>query len=57
MAFSSFSEFLAMGGHSLYVWTAYGIGAAVIAYNVLSPSRLKKKLILEQKRRERREQV
>lgn len=57
MAFSTFSEFIAMGGHSLYVWTAYGIGAAVIAYNVFSPNRLKKKLILEQKRRERREQV
>ncbi|MDX1341392.1 MAG: heme exporter protein CcmD [Reinekea sp.] len=46
-----------MGNHGLYVWSAYAVGAAVILFNVMSPRRLKKKLILDQKRRERREQV
>ena len=27
-------EFLAMGGYAAYVWTAYGITAAVIGLNV-----------------------
>lgn len=57
MAFASLPEFFAMGGHGLYVWTAYAIGAAVIAFNVLSPILLRKKLITEQKRRERRGQL
>ncbi|WP_068750299.1 heme exporter protein CcmD, partial [Oleiphilus sp. HI0123] len=26
MSFDSFSEFLNMGGHGLYVWLCYGIG-------------------------------
>lgn len=57
MAFSSLNEFIAMGGHGLFVWSAYAIGAAVIAFNVVSPLMLRKKLIIEQKRRERRGQV
>lgn len=57
MAFSSVGEFIAMGGHGLYVWTAYALGAVVIAFNAASPGRLKKKLITEQKRRERRGQI
>ena len=31
MSFASFSDFLAMGHHGLYVWTAYGICLAVLA--------------------------
>lgn len=27
-------EFLAMGGYAVYVWTAYGLTAAVIGANV-----------------------
>lgn len=27
-------EFLAMGGYAAYVWTAYGITAAVIGLNI-----------------------
>lgn len=30
MAFETFSEFLAMGKHGLYVWTAYGISLILI---------------------------
>ena len=28
------SEFLAMGGHGPYVWSAYGVTLAVMVYNV-----------------------
>ena len=34
MYFSSFNEFLAMGGHGLYVWMAYGIFLTIIAWNI-----------------------
>jgi len=32
-------EFFAMGGYAAYVWTAYGITAAVIGINVWSAQR------------------
>jgi len=35
MQFDSVSEFLAMGGHGLYVWLAYGSTFAVLLVNVL----------------------
>lgn len=54
-AFNSLADFLAMGGHGLYVWTAYAIGVAVIGFNILSPLRLRRKLITEHQRRLRRE--
>jgi heme exporter protein D len=57
MAFESIGDFLMMGRHGLYVWTAYGLGFAVILFNVVSPILLKKRIIADQKRRERREQV
>ena len=57
MAFATVGDFVAMGGHGLYVWSAYAIGLAVITFNVVSPGRLKKKLITEQKRRERRGEI
>ena len=34
MYFSSLNEFLVMGGHGLYVWMAYGIFLAIIAWNI-----------------------
>ena len=36
MNFDSFSDFLAMGGHGLYVWLAYAAGVMVVAVNVFS---------------------
>ncbi len=36
MSFSSLGEFLAMGGHGLYVWLSYGAAAIMVAYNVVS---------------------
>ena len=40
--FESLQAFIEMGGHGLYVWMSYGIGAAVILYNVMSAASAKK---------------
>ena len=56
MSFSSFSEFLAMGGHGLYVWLSYGLGVAVILINLVVPWLQRNRLLAEQKRRLRREE-
>lgn len=55
--FESFADFLAMGTHGLYVWTAYGVGAGVLVFNLVSPRLMRKKLVTEHKRRLRREQL
>jgi heme exporter protein D len=34
MYFDSFAEFLAMGRHGVYVWTAYGITTVLIGTNL-----------------------
>jgi len=34
MYFDSFSEFVAMGNHGLYVWLSYGIFLVVIMWNI-----------------------
>lgn len=55
MSFNSFSEFLAMGHHALYVWTAYGICLAVLALNVAAPILARKRYLQQEARRLRRE--
>ncbi|GLK91553.1 heme exporter protein CcmD [Pseudomonas turukhanskensis] len=55
MSFASFSEFLAMGHHGLYVWTAYGISLAVLALNVALPLLSRRRYLQEEARRLRRE--
>ncbi|MDO5091331.1 MAG: heme exporter protein CcmD [Cardiobacteriaceae bacterium] len=36
MAFSSFAEFLAMGKHAAFVWSAYGIAvSAIVVMHIL----------------------
>lgn len=34
MHFESFAEFIQMGRHGVYVWSAYGISAALIVVNL-----------------------
>ena len=34
MAFDSFADFLAMGKHGFYVWSAYGVSALLIIANM-----------------------
>ena len=47
MSFESFAEFLAMGGHGLYVWLAYGSTITVVLANVLSVRLARKRFLRE----------
>ena len=49
MSFNSFSEFVQMGGHGLFVWTAYGIAIAVLGYNIINPVVMHKRFVKMQK--------
>ncbi len=55
MSFASFNDFLAMGHHGLYVWSAYGICLLVLAINVAAPLLSKRRYLQEEARRLRRE--
>jgi len=57
MAFETFADFLAMGKHGPYVWSAYGITLVVIAINIAAPILRRKGLIEEIKRKAKREQA
>lgn len=55
MSFVSFSDFLAMGHHGPYVWSAYGISLAVLALNVALPILARRRYLQDEARRLRRE--
>lgn len=57
MIFSSFSEFIAMGNHGLYVWTSYGISLAVLVLNVVLPMLARRRYLQDEARRLRREEM
>ena len=49
--FSSFSEFLDMGGFAFNVWSVYALFIIFLVVNLLLPIRKKKQILQEQKRR------
>ncbi|MDH0745348.1 heme exporter protein CcmD [Pseudomonas sp. GD03842] len=55
MSFDSFSAFLAMGKHGLFVWSAYGICFTVLAINIVSPWLARRRYLQQEARRLRRE--
>ena len=55
MSFESFGEFLAMGNHGPYVWSAYAISLAVLALNVVLPILARRRYLQDEARRLRRE--
>lgn len=55
MAFASFSDFLAMGGHARYVWSAYGLCLAILGLNVVLPGLALRRYVMDLARRRRRE--
>lgn len=57
MYFDSFAEFLEMGRHGFYVWTAYGISLALIAVNLVAMARRHKRVRTDIQRAHRREQL
>lgn len=46
----TWSEFLAMGGYGAYVWSAYGLAAAVLLWNLIVPWLKWRLLVRELKR-------
>ncbi|MDA9366786.1 heme exporter protein CcmD [Pseudomonadales bacterium] len=50
MSFSSFSEFIQMGEHGLFVWSCYGLTLVVLVMNILRPLQLQRRLIQEKRR-------
>ncbi len=56
MFFDSFSSFINMGGHGLYVWACYGLAGIIVAVNFISPVLTRKKVIKDIQRQNRREQ-
>lgn len=55
MSFDSFSDFLSMGGHGLYVWLSYAIAVAVVIVNIVLPTMSRRQLFADARRRLRRE--
>jgi heme exporter protein D len=54
MYFQNMTDFLAMGGHGLYVWLAYGLSALIFIYNVGAPILQRRQLRAEVARLQRR---
>ncbi len=55
MYFSSFSDFIHMGGYAFYVWLAYGITFGGMILIVISEYMASKKIIREIKNKKERE--
>ena len=49
--FSSFSEFLNMGGYAFNVWSVYGLFTIFLGANLLVPMFKKKQILKDLKRR------
>ncbi|MED5387306.1 MAG: heme exporter protein CcmD [Pseudomonadota bacterium] len=54
MAFETFADFLAMGKHGFYVWSAYGISAFLVIASMVSAmrgqGRVRQRLAQQQRR-------
>lgn len=57
MAFSSFAEWIAMGGHAPYVWSAWGVTLLLMVALAWHARHERRQLIDGLKRRARREQA
>ncbi|WP_416138101.1 heme exporter protein CcmD [Halomonas sp. HK25] len=55
MAFESFNEFIAMGGHAPYVWAAWGVTGTLLVAVVLHARAERRQLLRNLQRRVRRE--
>ncbi|MBN4075796.1 MAG: heme exporter protein CcmD [SAR86 cluster bacterium] len=54
--FNSFSEFLAMGGYAIYVWSAYAFFVVILVFNIWQPMLARKKYFKLLLRREQVQQ-
>ena len=55
MNFATWHDFLYLGGHYLYVWSAYGVGVIGIAVTLARPLLARRRFFEEQTQRLRRE--
>ncbi len=53
--FDSFADFVAMGGHGPYVWSAYGVSLSVLLWLVLRPIGRRRQILRQLKRQQRRQ--
>ncbi|MEH6649228.1 MAG: heme exporter protein CcmD [Motiliproteus sp.] len=56
MYFDSLADFIAMGGHGLYVWLAYSIALVIVVFNIASPILRKRQFMANYRKRLQREQ-
>ncbi|MDG1026842.1 MAG: heme exporter protein CcmD [Gammaproteobacteria bacterium] len=49
--FSSFADFIDMGGYGFNVWSVYGLFAIFVAVNLILPLRKKQRILRQLKRR------
>lgn len=56
MAFTSLSDFIAMGGYSFYVWLAYGVSLLSLVVLIFSTVSKRKKIFYQVEQRLLREQ-
>lgn len=56
MYFDNVADFIAMGGHGFFVWSAYGISALLIIGNMVLAARQQGRVRREIARQVRREQ-
>ncbi|MEZ0151899.1 MAG: heme exporter protein CcmD [Candidatus Reddybacter sp.] len=49
--FDSIDAFIAMGGHGPYVWAAYGLSLAIMAWLAIAPLRRQRALLAELRQR------
>lgn len=54
---TTLSEWLAMGGHGPYVWSAYLITLIVLVLNIAQPMLARRRLVASEVRRRRREEL
>jgi heme exporter protein D len=50
MAFASFSDFLQMGQHGVYVWSTYGATLVIIVANVVAVIQRRRRFFKDQQR-------
>lgn len=55
IAFASFDDFVAMGGHGAYVWSGYGLCVVLLALNAMLPLMARRRYLNNLARSQRRE--
>lgn len=57
MYFETFADFLAMGTHGPYVWSAYGLTVLVVIANLVAISRKRKQALTTIRQKLRRHEI